>query len=112
MTPPKFNSTNSQSRYSRTNRNGSRRGQNVARDISPSSKSNSGAEDGVKRIKNALSNLNFQGNEKDEMRKKRENVESGVESQDSNGHEISNSLGKACFVFSVVCIAGEKSSNI
>ncbi len=106
MTPPKFSPSNSQSKYSRTNRTGLRRSHHVAGDTSP--RLRSGNEDGVKHLKNALSNLNFQGNDKTELRKKCENVESGVESQDSNGHELSNSLGKyfigqyTCFLCKVL----------
>ncbi len=97
MTPPKFNHTHSNSKYSRANRNGSRRSHHVARE---SYKSQSGNEDGVNHIKSAMSNLNFDGEDRrdekrSDLRKKLENVESGVESQDSNGHEISNSLGKS-----------------
>ena len=95
MTPPKF-SSNSYSRYSRTKKSSNSKSTDI-RDSSVSSRSPCGSEDGMKHIKNALSNLNFQGSGSnklaDDLRKK-EHVESGVESQDSNGHEISNSLGK------------------
>eukprot|EP00794_Sanderia_malayensis_P007991 gene7991-8849_t len=108
MTPPKFNHTNS--KYSRSNnRNSSpRRNQHViARDggYSSSSKSHSGNEvgvgGGVNQLRNAMSNLNFNADEKkaDLLRKKLENVESGVESQDSNGHELSNSLDESSHDF-------------
>lgn len=59
------------------------------------SKSPCGSDDGVDKLKNAFSSMNFQGgNKMANDLKKKEHVESGVESQDSNGHEISNSLGK------------------
>ena len=91
MTPPKF-SSNSHSRYSRTKRQDSYKPSDT-RD-SALSKSPCGSDDGVRQLKSAFSSLNFhEGSKLNDLRKK-EQVESGVESQDSNGHEISNSLGK------------------
>lgn len=59
------------------------------------SKSPCGSDDGVRQLKSAFSSLNFhEGNKLNNDLRKKEQVESGVESQDSNGHEISNSLGK------------------
>lgn len=55
----------------------------------------------MKQLKSAFSSMNFQGGNKltSKDAKNKEHVESGVESQDSNGHEISNSLGKDNYRF-------------
>eukprot|EP00795_Rhopilema_esculentum_P004744 gene4744-21045_t len=91
MTPPKFSSS-AHSRYSKSKKNYQT---NDTRD-SALSKSPCCSDDGMRHLKSALSNLNLQGSNKiaDEQ-KRREHVESGVESQDSNGHEISNSLDES-----------------
>ena len=71
------------------------------------SKSPCGSDDGVRQLKNAFSSLHFQeGGKLSNDLKRKEQVESGVESQDSNGHEISNSLGEHVFVlvFTLTCL--------
>ena len=92
MTPPKF-SSNTHSRYSRTKKHDSYKPSDT-RD-SALSKSPCGSDDGVRQLKSAFSSMNFQeGSKLSKDIRKKEHVESGVESQDSNGHDISNSLGK------------------
>jgi len=90
MTPPKFSSS-AHSRYSKVKRQESYKPSDT-RD-SALSKSPCGSDDGVRQLKNAFSSMHFQeGSTYNNNLKKKEQVESGVESQDSNGHEISNSL--------------------
>ena len=97
MAPPKFTST-SNSKYSK-NSYANHKTNNS--NYTNSKNKDKNHEGGINHIRTAISHLNFNGHSKDNsgkennyLRKKCESAESGVESQDSNGHEIDDSFGE------------------